>query len=218
MPRECIIILGLHMATNFILSVCIQLNEAHYNYSSKILLPLFVFSFSRCFSAFLPFSFIICCLRLCEWRWNKLKSQVSTQSRLPHHDWLEMCQISKSTSRLRNTHKKVRLARGVDFVSDFCHQMTFFLQFPQERAIFTTYHFKSFLAIKMQGVCKITSWRTKFVMTGWHVYLSSPKVSYWWQRLDFWSKMVGITFEALWGVQAGRAEHCSSLVEIWLAK
>lgn len=122
MPRECIIILGLHMGTNFILSVCFQLNEAYYNYSFVIVLALFVFSFSLCFSAFLHFSFLIylhtywgykmsLCpyngiqyMCLCEWRWNKLKSQVSTQSGLPHHDCiLAMCQISKSAALLRNT-------------------------------------------------------------------------------------------------------------------
>ncbi len=105
--------------------------------------------------------------------------------------WLhtEMCQISKSASLLRNT------LTGLHKVGKRCRFCLWFL--PPDYLFYTIPLRKSnailspYLQSKCRGCAKFC-WRTKFVMTGCHVYLSSPKMS-----LDFWGKMVGITFETL---------------------
>lgn len=60
----------------------------------------------------------------------------------------------------------------VECVSAFCHHLTFNVYSFQKKV---SCSFLSLLAIKIQGLCKITGWRTKLEITGCHVYPSSPK-------------------------------------------
>lgn len=176
MPRECIKIAGLHMGTNFILSVC----SAKWS-------PLQFHDFP----AFSPFPFVsrlfmsLClkwhtCVSMNAWDIDETKWNHKHTLSQGNHTMTAYCNVS--LRRYCLTHQ---VRRGNRFSLWFLppDDLSFY-SFPG------LWYFLSLVAIKMQGLCKITSLRTKFVMTECHVYPPSPKVSYWWQRLDFWSKIV----------------------------
>lgn len=109
----------------------------------------------------------------------------SIHSVRPTTPWLHTCRYQNqhvSWETLSQTH--TRSAGGVDLLSDVCVQMNLFAF----SLINGKGHFPSSLAIKIQGLYKIASWRRRFAMSGCHVYPPSPKVSYWQQWMDFWDK------------------------------
>lgn len=209
------------MGTNSTLSVCIQLNEAN-NYSFPIVLTLFVFYFSLCFSAFVWFIHIYR-----YWRnkmslylmWHTFVSMSMTviHSVSASPPWLHTYNESViiiNISPEKHSHRLTPDRQGEWILSLIsATRWPFFLQFPSRKgnSIFCPY---------LQSKCNVWNFKLKNkVCDDFHVYNPRPKASYWWQWLDFWRKNIrDWIWSTFWRLQAVGAQHCSMLVEIWLAK